>query len=379
MQCSRHESRKLSPPRSLIERFPEEWSSILAEWHEPNYRAVQIFHWIHKRAVLDPGQMSNLPTSLREELRNQGMVAPVAIVDVKSSEDATRKLLLEMQDGRRVESVLIPPVSLSYGAFSESIDLEDSNDIAESKSRRLTQCVSSQVGCAMRCCFCASGKFGLIRQMTASEIVSQVLVAQSVLEENERIGNVVFMGIGEPLHNLDALARAIMLLSHREGQAIPFRRMTVSTCGLVPGIDRLAKQFGGQVQLAVSLHSAKGETRSKLMPVNRKYPIDEVIQAMRRYPCKGHDRITVEYVMIQGVNDAEHDARSLARLLRGMRVKVNLIPMNSIGETVYNPSSEATVDAFCALLRRAGIAAFVRRRRGDDIAAACGQLALSAS
>jgi len=177
---------------------------------------------------------------------------------------------------------------------------------------------------------------------------------------------------------MDALTRALLLLSHPEGQAISLRRMTVSTCGLVPGIDRLAKQFGGQVQLAVSLHSSDDETRSKLMPVNRKYPIEEVVSAMRRYPTEGQQRITVEYVMIQGVNDSERDARRLSRLLRGMRVKVNLIPMNLISETVYKASSGAAVDVFYNLLRHEGVMAFVRRRRGDDIAAACGQLALSA-
>jgi len=303
----------------------------------------------------------------------------MAIVDVWASEDGTRKLLLEMQDAHRVESVLIPPLSLSDGEFFEPIDVDSSNDVTTSNTSRVTQCVSCQVGCAMGCRFCASGKFGLIRQMTASEIVSQVLAAQSVLEENQRIGNVVFMGIGEPLHNLDALERAILLLNHPEGQAIPLRRMTVSTCGLVPGIDRLARQFDGQVQLAVSLHSADEQTRSKLMPVNRKHPIKEVVNAMRRYPTRPHERITVEYVLIQGVNDSERDARRLAQLLRGMRVKVNLIPMNSIGETVYNASPQAAVDAFYSFLRRAGVMAFVRRRRGDDVAAACGQLALSAS
>jgi 23S rRNA (adenine2503-C2)-methyltransferase len=376
MRCSCYESRELSPPRSFIERFPEEWGPVLAEWREPRYRAVQIFHWIHKRALFDPEQMSDLPKSLREALRSKGLAAPTAIVDMQSSEDGTRKLLLKMEDGRGVESVLIPPESLTEAEPYTPIDDEDSKDISASKSRRVTQCVSSQIGCAMGCHFCASGKFGLIRQMTAAEIVSQVLVAQRLLQEDERIGNIVFMGVGEPLHNFDALARALLLLSHAEGQAISLRRMTVSTCGLVPGIDRLAEQFGGQVQLAVSLHSADEKTRSKLMPVNRKYPIKEVVSAMRRYPTDLHQRITVEYVMIRGVNDSEHDARRLAELLRGLRVKVNLIPMNSIGETVYNASSKATVGAFANLLRRAGIVAFVRRRRGDDIAAACGQLAL---
>jgi 23S rRNA (adenine2503-C2)-methyltransferase len=214
--------------------------------------------------------------------------------------------------------------------------------------------------------------------MTAAEMVSQVLAAQHVLDDDARIGNVVFMGIGEPLHNFDALARALLLLSHPEGQGISLRRMTVSTCGLIPGIDRLAEQFGGQVQLAVSLHSADERIRSKLMPVNRKYPIKEVLRAIRRYPTEVHGRVTVEYVLIQGVNDSQRDARRLSESLRGMRVKVNLIPMNSIGETVYNASSEATVDAFAGVLRRSGIMVFLRRRKGGDIAAACGQLALNA-
>lgn len=377
MQCSCYETLDLSPPRSLVERFPEEWGPILAEWREPKYRGVQLFHWIHKRALFDPEQMSDLPKSLREGLRGKGLAAPVTIVEIRSSSDGVRKLLLEMEDGHRVETVLIPPTPISDAERFAPYDDEDPNAAESRRVRRVTQCLSSQVGCAMGCRFCASGKFGLIRQMTASEIVSQVLAAQGVLDGDERIGNVVFMGIGEPLHNYDALARSLLLLSHPEGQAISLRRMTVSTCGLVPGIDRLAETFKGRVQLAVSLHAASERVRSNLMPVNRKYPIEDVVGAMRRYPTDIHEHVTVEYVMIQGVNDSDRDAHRLAKLLRGLRAKVNLIPMNSTGETIYKASSEATVEVFVNLLRRAGVLAFVRRRRGDDIAAACGQLALS--
>jgi 23S rRNA (adenine2503-C2)-methyltransferase len=365
--------------KSLIELFPSEWEPVLQDLCEPTYRGVQIFHWIHKRGVFDPEQMTDLPKEFREQLSIRGLAAPLTIVETKVSSDATQKLLLEMRDGRRVESVLIPNSTLSNADLFAPSDMRELFDLSSDSSCRVTQCVSSQVGCAMGCRFCASGKVGLLRQMNADEIVSQVLVGRSALKDDDRLSGIVFMGIGEPLHNYKALARAISLLSHPEGQGISLRRMTVSTCGLVPEIERLAIDFGGQVQLAVSLHAADDETRSKIMPINRKYPIGDVVNAIRRYPTTIHDRITVEYVLIRGINDSERDALRLVDLLRNARVKVNLIPMNTIPGTSFFPSPEETVEAFYHALRRAGIMVFVRRRRGDDIAAACGQLALRVS
>ncbi|MBN1656352.1 MAG: 23S rRNA (adenine(2503)-C(2))-methyltransferase RlmN [Deltaproteobacteria bacterium] len=376
MQCSVQWPQKLSEPQSLSERFPDEWEPLLAELQEPRYRSVQIFRWIHKRGLFNSAEMTDLPLSLREELLKRGLSAPTAIVGRRISSDKTRKLLLEMNDRRRVETVLIPHTSSPQSELF-SLSQEDELDGNDSRdSRRVTQCLSCQVGCAMGCRFCASGKVGLIRQMTAAEIVSQISAAQGELKETERISAIVLMGIGEPLHNYGAISRALLLLSHPDGQAMSLRRMTVSTCGLVPEIDRLAKDFGGEVQLAVSIHSADDAVRSDLMPINRKYPVREVVEAMRRYPTGTHERITVEYTLIRRINDSENDARRLVKLLRGVPVKVNLIPMNPIECTQLEAPPEAAVDAFYNHLRGAGMMVFLRRPRGDDIAAACGQLAL---
>jgi 23S rRNA (adenine2503-C2)-methyltransferase len=239
-----------------------------------------------------------------------------------------------------------------------------------------TQCVSSQVGCAMGCAFCASGIAGLKRNLSAAEIVAQVLLGREQLVGQSRLAGVVLMGMGEPLHNYDAVARSLVLLSHPEGIAISLRRVTLSTSGLVDGIDRLARDFGGQVGLAVSIHAANDETRSQIMPINKRHPLGELLPALRRYAAIGRRSLTIEYTLIAGVNDSLRDARELSRLLRGLHAKVNLIPMNPIDGTTLSAPSPETVDAFQRALDAGGLEVFVRRRRGDDIAAACGQLAL---
>jgi len=240
----------------------------------------------------------------------------------------------------------------------------------------VTQCISSQVGCAMGCVFCASGIAGLKRHMTAAEIVSQVILGRVAVDPNERVRNVVFMGMGEPLANYDAVARALVLLTHPDGLGLSRRRVTVSTSGLVPEIDRLGRDFAGQVQLAVSLHAANDAQRSSIMPINKKYPLAELMDALKRYPLPKRRRITIEYTLIEGVNASATDAKELARVLRGLPSKVNLIPMNAVEENPLGAPSWSTVDAFQDVLRGLGVPSFVRRRKGDDIAAACGQLAL---
>jgi 23S rRNA (adenine2503-C2)-methyltransferase len=228
----------------------------------------------------------------------------------------------------------------------------------------------------MGCVFCASGQAGLKRNLSAGEIVAQLHLGRRQLGEHERLRNVVLMGMGEPLANYDAVARALVLMTHPEGLNLSRRRVTLSTSGLVPQIDRLGQEFSGQVQLAVSLHQVDDARRSALMPINKKYPLAELLAALRRYPLPKRRRITIEYTLVQGQNDSQDDARALARLLRGLRVKVNLIPMNPIEASALGPSSWDTVDKFQQLLIDQGIATFVRRRKGADIAAACGQLAL---
>lgn len=341
-------------PRDWVAFLPEEWEAQVAEWGEPTYRGRQLFEWIHKHGIVDPDAMTNLPKSLRARLVDEGVGWPVALSSSYRSADRTHKLLVEMPDGERVETVLIP-------------QLQDSSVV--------TQCISSQVGCAMGCVFCASGVAGLKRQMSAGEIVAQVLLGRRELEPDQRIRNVVFMGMGEPLHNYDALARALVLLTHTEGLDLSKRRVTVSTSGLVRQIDRLGQDFEGQVQLAISLHAVRDEDRSAIMPVNRKHNLAELMAALRRYPMAKRQRITIEYTLISGVNDSTRDADEMVALLRGIPVKVNLIPMNPIDASTLRAPDHAGVARFRDRLTSLGLSVFVRKTRGDDVAAACGQLA----
>lgn len=344
----------LAPPSHPIARLPEEWVAHVRDWGEPAYRGKQIFDWIHRQGVLDPDEMSNLPKTLRARLKEEGVGWPIEVVSAHESADRTRKLLVGMPDGERVETVLIP-------------QLDD--------NRVVTQCISSQVGCAMGCVFCASGVAGLKRQMTDAEIVAQVLLGRRELGPERRVRNVVFMGMGEPLHNYAAVARALVLLTHPDGLDLSKRRVTVSTSGLVNQIDQLGRDFAGQVQLAISLHAVRDDDRSKIMPVNRRYGLGDLTDALRRYPLSKRQRITIEYTLIEGVNDSVRDAKEMAALLRGIPVKVNLIPMNPISASDLRAPDSSHVTRFQEELTRRGLSVFIRKTRGDDVAAACGQLA----
>lgn len=353
-----------------IARLPDEWLEVLSAWRQPTYRAKQIFRWIHARGVHDPDQMSDLPKTLREELRTEGLGAPLQISRVHPSSDGTRKLLLQMSDGMQVESVLLP--AKAEDADAAAADLDDDSSTAA----RVTQCISTQVGCAMGCVFCASGIAGLKRHLRAEEIVGQVLLARSQLSGNQALRNIVYMGMGEPLHNYEAVARSIRLLSHPEGMGLSPRRLTVSTSGLVPEIDRLGKDFEGRVSLAISLHEAIDKKRSRLMPINDRYPLAELMASLRRYPLARNRHLTIEYTLVRHQNDSLADAKAMAKLLRGLKVRINLIPMNPIEHSELGPPPKEQVDRFQSLLRKAGYLCFVRRRRGDDVAAACGQLVM---
>jgi 23S rRNA (adenine2503-C2)-methyltransferase len=371
-----------------IARTPEEWTKALAARGERAFVAKQVFGWIHKRGVLDPAKMSNLSAKVREALIAEGVGEITTTETVHRSADGTKKAVLRLHDGATIETVLLPSVS-GRGSAAERAAMEMDADSAAAEDDdeedaepalpgviRVTQCISTQVGCAMGCVFCASGVAGLKRHLSAEEIVAQVLVGRSLLEGTEQLRNVVFMGMGEPLHNYEATARAVRLLAHPDGIGMSMRRVTVSTSGLVPEIERLGKEFAGQVALAVSLHAADDATRSAIMPINRKYPIGELLQAMRDYPMPKRRRITIEYTLVAGKNDGPDQAQKLALLLRGMRVKVNLIPMNPIAASDLGPTAQGRVLAFQQVMTDAGYSCFVRRRRGDDVAAACGQLAL---
>lgn len=362
--------------------LPEEWERFVASKGERPYRALQVFRWIHARGVGDPAQMTDLGRSLRAVIEQAGLSMPSTVTHVHHSDDGTKKALLSFARGGTVETVLIPPLAQDDAERSDDQDAEEesASPLIENGMRvaakRVTQCISSQVGCAMGCVFCASGVAGLKRNMTAGEIVSQVLIGRRYLEPDEALRNVVLMGMGEPLHNYGNVSRALQLLVHRDGINLSTRRVTVSTSGLVPEIDRLGADFKGQVALAVSLHAPEDSLRSSLMPINKRYPLKELMAALERYPLSPRRRITIEYTLIKGVNDSDADARTLVKLLRKIRCKVNLIPMNPVAGTPFEMPSDQRVDAFQAILWREGIGVFVRKQRGDDIAAACGQLAL---
>ncbi|MSP26269.1 MAG: 23S rRNA (adenine(2503)-C(2))-methyltransferase RlmN [Myxococcales bacterium] len=396
-----------------VARLPDEWRAHLTRAGESAYRGDQVFRWIHGHGVMSPSGMSNLPARLKERLVQEGFEPPIAIERVHRSEDGTRKLLAVVSGGERIETVLLPSALRAGYADSEfSSDIYDYSNNADEDapdrdgdagsdaggdagsdgdgdgdgggatgkgaiaSARVTQCVSTQVGCAMGCVFCASGIAGLKRQLGAEEIVGQLYAAAAFLEPGEVLRGVVFMGMGEPLHNYDATVRAIRLMTHEHGLGLSPRRITVSTSGLVPEIDRLGADFGGKVRLAISLHQADDARRTALMPINQKYPLATLMAALRRYPLEGKSRITVEYTLVHGHNDSISDARKLARLLEGLHAHVNLIPMNSIEHSELGPPTMADVLAFQRVIVATGLRCFVRRRRGDDVAAACGQLVM---
>jgi 23S rRNA (adenine2503-C2)-methyltransferase len=352
------------------------------------FHARQLFRWVHARSVFDTEQMTDLPKELRAKLAGLELDRTLQVAHVRRAEDGTRKVLVRLHDGATIETVLIPgvtgqssnlpsPVQDADVAAAPDDDEDEGNEgDAGEGPIRVTQCVSTQVGCAMGCAFCASGVAGLKRHLGADEIVVQVLAGRALLDDSERLRNVVFMGMGEPLHNYAATARALRLLMHPDGIALSARRITVSTSGLVPEIARLGADFGGNLGLAISLHAADDETRSRLMPINRKYPLGVLMDALRAYPLPRRRRITIEYTLVAGRNDEIGEARKLARLLRGLPVKVNLIPMNPIAASTLGPPDLSRVLEFQRALCDAGYSCFVRRRRGDDVSAACGQLAL---
>lgn len=364
----------LEPPEHPLERLPEEWAEVAVRWGQPAYRGKQIFHWIHKKGVFDPERMGNLPMSLRAILSDELSGLALKSAEEHRSSDRTRKLLVRLHDDKDIETVLIP--QLERDPDVDESDRGDDLKAGLRPSNVVTQCISSQVGCAMGCVFCASGVAGLKRHLSAAEIVSQVLLGRAALEDDERLRNVVFMGMGEPLHNYPAVARALVLVTHPEGLGLSTRRVTVSTSGLVPQIDQLAEDFDGKVQLAISLHSVDDAKRSSIMPINRKFPLDALVACLKRYPLPKRRRITIEYTLIEGVNDDLRDAERLVTLLRGVPVKINLIPMNPIRESDLDAPSFAGVKAFREKLASKGVTATIRKQRGADVDAACGQLAL---
>jgi 23S rRNA (adenine2503-C2)-methyltransferase len=336
---------------------PEKLADLLAELKAPAYHAGQILAWVYRRGVCDPGQMTDLPAALRAELARALAPPALDVALVSRAEDGTRKLALRLGDGELIESVLIPD------------------------RHRLTLCVSSQVGCAMGCSFCATARLGLHRHLRPEEIVAQVIGARAELAREPlgvgQLTNLVFMGMGEPLHNLDGLLEGLAILTRPWGLAISPRRITVSTVGLIPEMQRLLAETG--VNLAVSLSATTEASRRRLMPVTRKYSLEKLMAACRELPLPRRRRITFEYVLLAGENDALDDARRLVSLLHGIRAKVNLIRFNAFPGSGHAASPRAQVDLFQRFLLDHGVNATVRESRGSDIAAACGQLAAQAA
>lgn len=326
----------------------EETQSFFKGLGQQNYRAAQILRWIHQGLSVSFEPMTNLSKDLRKELTTSARIGRLSTLQTVESEDGVKKFLFGLNDGAKIESVYIP---------SEDHD---------------TLCVSTQVGCAMDCKICRTGQMGLIRNLTTGEIVGQLLEARRQIP-GSLITNVVLMGMGEPLANFDNTVRAIRILSNPNGPQISWRRITVSTSGLAPKIFELGQSV--RVKLAVSLNAVTDEIRSMIMPINRKYPLNELISAMKRFPLPKRDRITIEYVLIRGLNDSDSDAKMLVKILNPIRAKVNLIPFNDELSTEFRSPTPKRVAAFQDILMSKSLMAIIRKSRGRDILAACGQLA----
>jgi 23S rRNA (adenine2503-C2)-methyltransferase len=326
--------------------------ALAARGHQP-FHARQIFQWIYRRGVENVEAMTDLSRDLRAALGREFTVATPTIVRRDRSVDGTQKFLLRLADGRTVESVFIPDTA--------------------STAPRYTFCLSTQVGCAMACAFCLTGKMGLMRNLTAGEIVGQVRVLADALEMRAVPFNIVLMGMGEPLHNYDETMKALRILVDEHGFNMSPRRITLSTVGLLPALEKLARE-PVMPNLAISLHAPTDEQRGELVPLNRKYGVREIIDACKRFPLKRRSRITFEYVLLAGVNDRPEDARRLAKLLAGVPSKVNLIPLNAAAGIPFERPSDETVNQFAEILAERHLTVSVRKSRGRDIRAACGQL-----
>ena len=352
--------RTLHDKRNLKDLTQSEMEEFFRELGEPKYRAKQVLKWIYGRGVSDFDHMTDLSKKLRERLKEEAVIPELSLIRTsESSNKDTKKYLFELPQGGEVESV-----QMRY--------------LDEMGPGRVAVCISSQVGCAMGCNFCASGVMGLKRHLTTWEIVEQVTRIQNDLRPHgERVANVVFMGLGEPLHNYDEVLRAVRLLNHSEGLNIGMRHLTISTSGLVPQIEQLASE-GIPIRLAISLHAVRDELRSQMMPVNRRWDLETLMKACAVYYQKTKRRVTFEYILLDGVNDSKEEAEILVELLQRHEIHslVNLIPWNPVDDVPYKRSSPQAIRTFQNTVSRAGIKCTVRQEKGADIDAACGQLRL---
>jgi 23S rRNA (adenine2503-C2)-methyltransferase len=323
-------------------------TALEARGHK-RFHARQIFSWIYRRGVTDIDAMSDLSRDLRKTLAREFALSTPELVQREISADGTQKFLLRLADGRQIESVFIPDTPA------------------------MTFCISTQVGCAMACAFCLTGKMGLVRNLNAGEIAGQVRVLAGALDLRDKKFNIVLMGMGEPLHNYDETMRALRILADEHGFDMSPRRMTLSTVGLLPALAKLATE-PVMPNLAISLHAPTDLQRGELVPLNKKYGVADIIEACRRFPLNRRSRITFEYVLLAGVNDSPQDAKKLARLVAGVKSKVNLIPLNAAAGIPFERPSDAAIDRFAKIVSDHGVSVSVRKSRGRDIRAACGQL-----
>ncbi|MBS1094263.1 23S rRNA (adenine(2503)-C(2))-methyltransferase RlmN [Gluconobacter wancherniae] len=345
--------------RDLVGMSREELASVMIEIGEKPFRAKQLWHWIYHQGATDFSTMSTIAKPLQEKLKEHFVVARPETSLEQTSTDETRKFLFRFRDGQEAETVYIPDRREDRGAV----------------------CISSQVGCTLSCTFCHTGTQKLVRNLGAAEIVSQFMAARDSYDEwpsphgdtPRLLSTIVLMGMGEPLYNYDNVAKAMRIVMDGEGIALSRRRITLSTSGVVPMMDRCGEELG--VNLAISLHAVTNELRDQIVPLNRKYPIEELMAACQRYPAATNSRrITFEYIMLRGINDSDADARELVRLIRGLPAKVNLIPFNPWPGSDYLPSTRERLAKFAKIVMDAGFSAPIRMPRGQDILAACGQL-----
>ncbi len=327
--------------------------SYFTDMGEKPFRAAQVIQWIYQHGITDFTEMTTLSKTLREKLSEVAQIELPTIISEQVSEDDTRKWLLQLDTNNSIETVFIP------------------------EKDRGTLCISTQVGCALDCSFCSTGKQGFNRNLTTGEIIGQLWIASQALgvykHKNRTISNIVMMGMGEPMLNFDNVVTAMNLMMEDHAFGLSRKRVTLSTSGLVPAIDKLAEV--SDVSLAISLHATNDELRNKLVPINKSYPVVELIEACKRYAkIRAVDTITFEYVMLRGINDSEAEARMLVKLMNGIPAKINLIPFNPFPGTEYKCSSAMVIDKFRDILLKGGIFAITRKTRGEDIDAACGQL-----
>jgi len=326
----------------------EELKKAITAMGEPAYRARQIFSWLYRRGISDFSEMTNIPKPLRDKLQDNYLISNLAPAEHLKSADGTEKLLFKLPDGNFIETVLI------YAG------------------KRKTVCLSTQVGCKFACTFCASGKLGFTRNLTPAEIINQILFLRNNLKHE--ITNYVLMGIGEPLDNYENVSRAIMIMNDPEGMAIGARRITISTCGVIPGMNKL-RNLGLQVNLSVSLHATNNRLRDTFMPINKRYPLEKLIKASEDFINSTGRMITLEYILIKGKNDSLRDADELAKIAKRLKAKVNLVPCSSVPGTDFQSTPKKEIEKFRDRLIQRKVNATLRESKGADIQAACGQLA----